>query len=200
MRIRNALAYSPCLIRSFAIKISAEETLPLVYRESRQKHDRARRLSEIWSSGHISNFEYLMELNTLAGRSYNDLSQYPVFPWVLKDYTSESIDLMDPRVYRDLSKPIGAQNPERLKIFQDRYESLRQLCESSDSQDIEVIPQFHYGSHYSSLAIATYYLIRLEPFYSLHREIQGLVNANVFFSARYMTPSIVCYLSKQEVK
>ncbi len=32
-------------------------------------------------SGETSNFEYLMQLNTLAGRSYNDLSQYPVFPW-----------------------------------------------------------------------------------------------------------------------
>ena len=27
-----------------------------------------------------------MHLNTLAGRSYNDLMQYPVFPWVIADY------------------------------------------------------------------------------------------------------------------
>ena len=33
-----------------------------------------------WLDGDISNFEYLMILNTLAGRSYNDLTQYPVFP------------------------------------------------------------------------------------------------------------------------
>lgn len=38
-----------------------------------------------------------------------------VFPWVLSDYTSSSIDLNDPRVYRDLSKPVGALNPARLK-------------------------------------------------------------------------------------
>nr|GFC77354.1 hypothetical protein [Tanacetum cinerariifolium] len=24
-----------------------------------------------------------MQLNTLAGRSYNDITQYPVFPWIL---------------------------------------------------------------------------------------------------------------------
>ena len=24
-----------------------------------------------------------MALNTLSGRTYNDLNQYPVFPWVL---------------------------------------------------------------------------------------------------------------------
>ena len=39
--------------------------------------------------GEITNFQYLMHLNTLAGRSYNDLMQYPVFPWVLADYDSE---------------------------------------------------------------------------------------------------------------
>ena len=34
----------------------------------------------------------------------NDISQYPVFPWILADYTSDSIDLKNPSVYRDLSK------------------------------------------------------------------------------------------------
>lgn len=46
-------------------------------------------ISQRWQRGEISNFSYLMYLNTLAGRSYNDLSQYPVFPWVVKDYESE---------------------------------------------------------------------------------------------------------------
>ena len=31
-----------------------------------------------WVQGEISNFQYLMQLNTIAGRTYNDLSQYPV--------------------------------------------------------------------------------------------------------------------------
>lgn len=35
-------------------------------------------MTERWVGGEISNFEYLMHLNTLAGRSYNDLTQYPV--------------------------------------------------------------------------------------------------------------------------
>ena len=45
--------------------------------------------------GEISNFEYLMCLNTLAGRSYNDLMQYPVFPWIIADYDSQVISLTD---------------------------------------------------------------------------------------------------------
>lgn len=102
-----------------------------------------------WVQREISNFEYLIELNTIAGRTYNDLSQYPVvgftfskyeykmfstslwsicisafelhfhsnfvcfqFPWILSDYTSDSLDVENPHVYRDLSKPIGANNPK----------------------------------------------------------------------------------------
>lgn len=65
----------------------------------------ANRLLKAWQRRRISNFEYLMGLNTLAGRSFNDLCQYPVFPWVLSDYTSEELDLTDEKVYRDLKKP-----------------------------------------------------------------------------------------------
>uniref|UniRef100_A0A1I7RU77 WD_REPEATS_REGION domain-containing protein n=1 Tax=Bursaphelenchus xylophilus TaxID=6326 RepID=A0A1I7RU77_BURXY len=41
-------------------------------------------MTQKWVRGEVSNFNYLMHLNTLAGRTYNDLSQYPVFPWILK--------------------------------------------------------------------------------------------------------------------
>lgn len=44
-----------------------------------------------WQRGHISNYQYLLHLNNLADRSVNDLSQYPVFPWVLSDYTSPQL-------------------------------------------------------------------------------------------------------------
>ena len=53
-----------------------------------------------WLSRKITNFEYLMYLNKVAGRSFNDLMQYPVFPFVLADYTSENIDLEDISIYR----------------------------------------------------------------------------------------------------
>lgn len=62
-----------------------------------------------------------MNLNTLAGRSYNDLMQYPVFPWIVADYTSAELDLNNPTSFRDLSKPMGAQTAERLEQFKKRF-------------------------------------------------------------------------------
>lgn len=55
-----------------------------------------------------------MRLNHAGNRSESDLTQYPIFPWVIIDYSSNTIDLNDPAIYRDLSKPIGALNPKRL--------------------------------------------------------------------------------------
>ncbi|VDM11063.1 unnamed protein product [Wuchereria bancrofti] len=55
---------------------------------------------QLWREGAITNFEYLMQLNKLAGRSYNDLMQYPVFPFVLSDYKSNVLDLTNPVSFR----------------------------------------------------------------------------------------------------
>ena len=40
-----------------------------------------------WQNGLISNFGYLLYLNSAADRSFNDLTQYPVMPWVISDYS-----------------------------------------------------------------------------------------------------------------
>ncbi|XP_023910441.2 BEACH domain-containing protein B isoform X2 [Quercus suber] len=118
---------------------------------------------ERWRRREITNFEYLMILNTLAGRSYNDLTQYPVFPWILADYSSEVLDFNKSSTFRDLSKPVGALDLKRFEVFEDRYRNF------SDPD----IPSFYYGSHYASMGIVLYYLLRLEPFTSLHRNLQG---------------------------
>ncbi|OUZ99745.1 BEACH domain [Macleaya cordata] len=118
---------------------------------------------ESWRRRDMTNFEYLMILNTLAGRSYNDLTQYPIFPWVLADYSSEKLDFNKSSTFRDLSKPVGALDLKRFEVFEDRY---RNFCDPD-------IPSFYYGSHYSSMGIVLFYLLRLEPFTALHRNLQG---------------------------
>jgi hypothetical protein len=93
------------------------------------------RFTEQWMIGSLSNYTYLMSLNLLSGRSFNDLSQYPVLPWVLADYSSPTLDLANPQTFRDLSKPIGALNDP---------------------------------SNFSNPFYVLHYLVRVEPFTSLH--------------------------------
>ena len=82
---------------------------------------RHQQLLDDWQCWRITNFDYLMRLNTLAGRSFNDLTQYPVVPWVIKDYASSNLDLTNPASFRDLTKPIGAQEPAQAARFAERY-------------------------------------------------------------------------------
>lgn len=116
-----------------------------------------------WQKGEMSNFHYLMLVNTMAGRTFNDLTQYPVFPWVLADYTSEELNLNDPASFRDLSKPMGAQTSGRVSGFRESYDALAEIGETP----------FHYGTHYSSAMIVSSYLIRLPPFVQSYILLQG---------------------------
>ncbi|KJH44679.1 Beige/BEACH domain protein [Dictyocaulus viviparus] len=107
-----------------------------------------------WQKREISNFDYLMFLNTVAGRTFNDLNQYPVFPWILTNYTSDHLDLNVAANFRDLSKEpfttvfLDMQNglfdhPDRM------FHSISETWErcQKDSHDVkELIPELFYLS------------------------------------------------------
>uniref|UniRef100_A0A8C9VAR7 Lysosomal trafficking regulator n=1 Tax=Scleropages formosus TaxID=113540 RepID=A0A8C9VAR7_SCLFO len=123
-------------------------------------------LTNLWSSGQISNFEYLTHLNKHAGRSFNDLMQYPVFPFILSDYTSETLDLNDPAVYRNLSKPIAVQSKEKEERYVDNYRYLEEEFRKGAREDDPMPPvqPYHYGSHYSNSGTVLHFLVRMPPF------------------------------------
>ncbi|XP_072439291.1 WD repeat- and FYVE domain-containing protein 4 [Chiloscyllium punctatum] len=122
-------------------------------------------VTQKWQKREISNFEYLMYLNTLAGRTYNDLMQYPVFPWILADYDSEELDLTNAKTFRDLSKPMGAQTEDRKEKFVQRYFEVE--------NDGDLTARCHYCTHYSSAIIVASYLVRMEPFTQTFCSLQG---------------------------
>eukprot|EP00037_Helgoeca_nana_P008461 m.75409 g.75409 ORF g.75409 m.75409 type:complete len:965 (+) comp18956_c0_seq1:4339-7233(+) len=125
-----------------------------------------------WQNGELSNFDYLMYLNRMADRSFNDLTQYPVFPWVVADYTSKTLDLENPATFRDLTKPIGALNDDRLAAWKQRYD---------DMPPEGGIPKFLYGTHYSSPGYVLYYTVRECPEYMLCLQNGKYDNADRMF-------------------
>ncbi|TPP51239.1 Beige/BEACH domain family protein [Leishmania donovani] len=156
---------------------AATPALSLIFRNSRERDEAAHLLaerlgvppyrvsiqtvSEAWRNHSISSYEYLLHLNKWASRCANDVFQYPVFPWVLADYTSSALDLSQPSTFRDLSKPIGALSPSRLALLRERAEFLREAEETA----------YLYSTHYSSAAIVAYYLVRPHPEFQL--SLQG---------------------------
>ncbi|WVQ73417.1 hypothetical protein IAR50_002989 [Cryptococcus sp. DSM 104548] len=120
-------------------------------------------LQRKWQSREISNFAYLQLLNQYANRTPNDVTQYPVFPWVLADYSSEKLDLSSASSYRDLHFPMGALTQARREAAAERYSATESVGETP----------FHFGTHYSSSMIVCGYMIRLSPFTEIFLALQG---------------------------
>ena len=94
-----------------------------------------------WQSRNISNLEYLMWLNIFAGRSFNDLTQYPVFPWLITNYTTNEIDTK--KDYRNLSLPMGMlglseKGEARKETFSETYDMVKNDLK-------EMFPDFNYS-------------------------------------------------------
>uniref|UniRef100_A0A8C2BDQ1 Neutral sphingomyelinase (N-SMase) activation associated factor n=1 Tax=Cyprinus carpio TaxID=7962 RepID=A0A8C2BDQ1_CYPCA len=100
-----------------------------------------------WQRGHISNYQYLLHLNNLADRSVNDLSQYPVFPWVISDYSSTQLGQSPSNTDTHLRTPITHTHAKK---YLERYRDMPE-------------PHFMYGSHYSSPGYVLFYLVRVAP-------------------------------------
>ncbi|KAK0186450.1 beach-domain-containing protein [Armillaria mellea] len=116
-----------------------------------------------WQTREISNFTYISILNQISGRTPSDATQYPIFPWVLQDYSSSTLDLNYPESYRDLTRPMGALTDARREAAITRYESLESVNEKP----------FHYGTHFSSSMIVCHFLIRLAPYTNMFKTLQG---------------------------
>jgi hypothetical protein len=161
---------------AIAIKTATRPGTTLTRMQSFLQGEETNTITKLWQRHEVSNFEYLMHLNTIAGRTFNDLSQYPVFPWIIKDYTSKKLDLFDTspgltnKTFRDLEWPIGAQTEKQRDQCRTKYRQSLEMYLESDGDDF---PPYHHGYHYSNSAYVMGYLIRMEPYTSLHIWLQN---------------------------
>jgi WD repeat-containing protein 81 len=72
---------------------------------------------DLWRRGRLSNFDYLMFLNHLCGRTRDNPNYYPVLPWV-RDFNSENGG------WRDLAKSKFRLNKGALINLQSVYKSV----------------------------------------------------------------------------
>ena len=110
-----------------------------------------------WKNGDISNYEYIIKLNLLSGRSFSTHYLYPIFPWTLCTYEKDDFpDLNLSSSYRNYNFPIFAQN-----------EALQEYSLNLFKEINFHLP--HYIIHPYSVC---YYLWTIEPIVSLHIDHQ----------------------------
>ncbi|OHT09756.1 hypothetical protein TRFO_21177 [Tritrichomonas foetus] len=116
------------------------------------------KLTTKWKNHQISTFEYLTWLNLLSGRSYFDSRKYPIFPIIIKNYESNEIDFSNLDLFRDLNHNVAHMNPNALEKLKEKQSLIGE--------------NFLFNSCYSNFMAITYYLLRMEPFTSLHIKLQ----------------------------
>ena len=137
--------------------------------------DDIKNLSYQFRKGKISNYKYLLKLNKFATRTYNDISQYPVFPWIVNSYAQipELFKLLESKelqqnfdsYFRNMKYSMMAQTEENRKLleltFLDGKETLKDLMEDKNQ-----MKKFHshFYNHYSTSAYIIYYLMRMNPY------------------------------------
>jgi factor associated with neutral sphingomyelinase activation len=149
--------------KSFLFRFPTEKTRDLVFAglskalpEISSNEEILDEMTTKWQQRLITNYEYLLYLNQMANRTFNDFSQYPIFPWVLSNYSSTSLDLNDSSNYRDLSKPIGWLSPKKFSFLK-----------SQSFDDSKLL----YMSHYSFPAMITRWLIRKFPVFIWSQQV-----------------------------
>ena len=108
-----------------------------------------------WQTRSISTLEYLMWLNIYSGRSFQDLTQYPVFPWLITNYDKNEIDPQND--YRNLGLSMGMltiseKGEARKETFCDTYEMVKNDLK-------EMFPDFNYSE----------FLKKQDDYYELYR-------------------------------
>ena len=160
-----------------------------------------------WINWEISTFTLLNYLNLFSSRSYHDINQYPVFPWIITDYKNKEIpDLSldnNPNnlnnsqyvpIIRPMGTPVGMFDfTEEAKERKDNYLmnfSNPDVKNPDDNYD-------RYGSHYSTGLNLTYYLVRVFPYSYTRIEMQGknFDDPNRLFNA--LDNSFECVISQK---
>ncbi|KAH0575377.1 Beige/BEACH domain-containing protein [Spironucleus salmonicida] len=99
----------------------------------------------------ISVFSFILSINYLAGRSYDDLYQYPIFPMISEN-----------RIYSEI---IGKQ-------CQDIVDKLEQKLKDN-KESITEAKNSLFQTFYSHRAVASHFLFKVEPFTSIQRYLQN---------------------------
>ena len=133
------------------------------------KHNFMDYISQKIYKGQISEmcaFDIIILINLISNRSYNDLTQYPVFPLLFfYDNVKKTI------VERDFKEQIGLQSVT--DNAQKRRELTLEKFETIDEDDDEDEDLAYFSTHYSTNNYISNYMIRLFPYSFCCIELQG---------------------------
>ena len=155
------------------LKLNEKEELKneLLKNEKKEKEKKLSDYIKEYNNNKISTYELLLVLNYYSSRTYNDTSQYPIFPWVIKNFK----ELYEHDIYEINKILLSRKTKEEFnnedsfsRIFQ--YPISVQTQSKRESAKNRFIDSYidkyksHFYSHYSTASFIFYYLMRINPF------------------------------------
>ena len=147
---------------------------------------------KMWKSWEISNFELLMWLNIFGNRSYNDISQYPVFPWTLSSYE-------DPlQVEQKIKKKKNQNLPEEFDPLNATYAGSSAMLNDFIDEEDEIIFDYQYRDMnlpMGMLELSNESIKRKEEFIMIYETLLEEPDENnkpYVFGSNYSNPIYVC--------
>jgi len=123
----------------------------------------SKKFTEKWLNMDIGNFEYLMTVNDYANRSFQCMSQYPVFPWLLIDFSNKDLRLSGTKI-RELEDSIAGISAKKREQADKKYENTGDFPGG----------RFQFGTHYLPGRGVLGYLMRIQPYtYMIYRFDSG---------------------------
>ena len=118
-----------------------------------------------WVDDELSTYQYLLYINKFSSRSFNDINQYPIFPWIFCESSLGSLlnKGQIPKL-RNLRYPMSIKG-KSLDIDNKKFEELEEPKSFFDEsyKENKKYP-YHFKSHYSMWQYIIYLLVRTSPF------------------------------------
>ena len=97
-------------------------------------------IKDLWKNSKISSLEYLMWINLYGNRSFRDPAQYPVFPWIIKDYNLNKVEnIINLNAIRNFNLPMGMMSfDERSNQRKEDYIEGYKLMVDEISEDFSI--------------------------------------------------------------
>ena len=126
------------------------------------EHLKKSKIISKWYKREIDTFQFLLYVNKYGGRTYNDISQYPIIPWIILEFIPK--DNIYIYKYRNLVFPISIQD-------ENQKEKVKKMFIESKEEFPDF--QYHYNLHYSNGSYVILYLSRLSPFTECQIKLQN---------------------------
>ena len=101
-------------------------------------------IKELWKNNKISTLEYIMWINIFGNRSYKDIAQYPVFPWIIDDYKTKTFEeIKENDCIRNFKIPMGMmildeKGKERAEGYISNYKFMSLDLKHSENIDFKI--------------------------------------------------------------